>query len=582
MRSSGVAAVALATASLLAAPCAAKVDRLVSSRLSKRGLDSEGLYNVTILHTNDVHAHLDEWRAGRGTDCTEGSECIAGYARIKDKINEIRKEVPDAIVLDDGDEFQGTLFFAYYGGEKISYAVNEVGYDALTLGNHEFDKGLDELTHFLGNLTFPVVCANLKTNHTGMNALKNWKPYTIIERHNVGIVGLLTPDTKGTSSGAGPGTDISDPAEALTAAVAELEAKGVNRIIALTHIGYDKDIELAQKTRGIDLIVGGHSHTLIGDMEGAAGKYPTIAKNLDGEEVFIVTAYRWGEYLGKISLAFDESGKAVKYEGEPIRLSNTTAQDSKLDGEVAEWRKPFDELAKKVVGKSDVVLDQSTCQKQECTLGDVITDAMYEYRVAAGGKVDGAIINAGGIRATISQGDVTQGDVLNAFPFLNAVTDLTFTGAELWDVFEGIASASSNVSKHEVTSFVQVSSTLQMTWNPSNPVGSRLIDFKVGGQTLDKSKTYTITAVDFLATGGDYFWAPRTDFIALDTLDQILVAYFDKHNPVQAKVASRIVQTTATSPTTGGSDGTGAASVRAALSTAGAVLAVCVAGVALL
>lgn len=381
---------------------------------------------------------------------------------------------------------------------------------------------------------------------------------------------------------AGPGTDISDPAEALTAAVQELEAKGVNRIIALTHIGYDKDIELAQKTRGIDLIVGGHSHTLIGDMEGAAGKYPTIAKNLDGEEVFIVTAYRWGEYLGQISLAFDKDGKAVKYEGAPIRLSNTTTQDTKLDGEVAEWRKPFDELAKKVVGKSTDDLDQATCQKQECTLGDVITDAMYDYRVAAGGAVDGAIINAGGIRATISKGEVTQGDVLNAFPFLNAVTDLQWTGAQLWDIFEGIASATSNVSKHEVTSFVQVSHTIQLTWNPSNPVGSRLIDFKIGGNAVDLNKTYTIATVDFLATGGDYFWAPRTDFIALDTLDEILVGYFAKHDPVTAKVESRIVQTTETTRQSSGSGGTGAATGGAVLSSGLAALGALLAAVATL
>lgn len=138
--------------------------------------------------------------------------------------------------------------------------------------------------------------------------------------------------------------------------------------------------------------MGGHSHTLIGDMEGAAGKYPTIAKNLDGEEVFIVTAYRWGEYLGRMNLLFDQQGKVVKYEGEPIRLTNTTAQDPKLDGEVAEWRVPFDTMAKKgacwhipeqtdvradmgvfaVVGETADPLEQSTCQHSECTLGNVV------------------------------------------------------------------------------------------------------------------------------------------------------------------------------------------------------------------
>jgi 2',3'-cyclic-nucleotide 2'-phosphodiesterase (5'-nucleotidase family) len=173
-------------------------------------------------------------------------------------------------------------------------------------------------------------------------------------------------------STAGPGTDFTDPVEAVQKAVQELHGQGVNRIVALTHIGYDKDIEVASKTRGLNLIIGGHSHTLIGNFTGAKGSYPTIQKDLDGQEVFVVTAYRWGEYLGRINLAWDSAGKVAKYEGVPIRLDNTTAQDPQLDREVADWRKPFDEFSKQVVGQTSVELDQSTCQFQECTLGDVV------------------------------------------------------------------------------------------------------------------------------------------------------------------------------------------------------------------
>ena len=171
---------------------------------------------------------------------------------------------------------------------------------------------------------------------------------------------------------AGPGTDFSDPIEAVQKAINELQGLGVNRTIALTHIGYDKDIELASKTRGLDLIIGGHSHTLIGDFPEAKGKYPTIQKDLDGQEVFIVTAYRWGEYLGRINLAWDSTGKVAKYEGIPIRLDNTTTQDPQLKQEVEESRKLFDGLSKQGVGESSVELVQSTCQVEECTLGDVV------------------------------------------------------------------------------------------------------------------------------------------------------------------------------------------------------------------
>ncbi|KAG8798765.1 hypothetical protein FRC17_007326, partial [Serendipita sp. 399] len=529
----------------------AKVDTLVSKRaLEKRYVDENGNYNVTIVHTNDVHAHLDQlslrspppndilivfsdsirWRAGRGTDCSPNTECISGYARIKSKIAELRQTLRDPIFLNAGDEFQGTLFFTYYGGEKISYAINDVGYDAFTLGNHEFDKGQGELSAFLKNLTFPIVCANFKTNDTGMNEA-NIKPYTIIEKHQIGIIGVITPDTKGTSSGAGPGTEFTDPVEAVQKAVDELKAQNITRVIALTHIGYDKDIELAQKTRGVDLIVGGHSHTLIGNMTDAKGAYPTIAKNLDGEEVFVVTAYRWGEYLGVMNVAFDASGKIVSYEGEPLRLGNTTAQDTALQAQVQEWRQPFDAMAAEEVGSSAALLDQSTCQFSECTLGNVITDAMYEYRKSTGGNVDAAIINAGGIRASISEGNVTRGEVLTSFPFMNGIADLTWTGKQLLDIFEGIVSKYSTLSQHATTSFIQVSKQIKFSWNTNNANQTRLITFEINGQQVDLNKNYTIVALDFMATGGDYFWAPRSDFATLDTLDVVLVQYFQKHSP---------------------------------------------------
>ncbi|KIM23775.1 hypothetical protein M408DRAFT_17804 [Serendipita vermifera MAFF 305830] len=547
--------VLVASSAILTA--SAKVDSLVSKRaLQKRYLDAEGNYNITVVHTNDVHAHLDEWRAGRGTDCTAGNECIAGYARIKQKVSELRTSLQDPIFLNAGDEFQGTLFFTYYGGEKISYAINEVGYDAFTLGNHEFDKGQGELAAFLGNLTFPVVCANFKTNDTAMNAV-NLKPYTIIDKHKLGIIGVITPSTKGTSSGAGPGTEFTDPIEAVQKAVDELHAQNITRIIALTHIGYDKDIELAQKTRGVDLIVGGHSHTLLGNFTNTMGEYPTIARNLDNEEVFVVTSYRWGEILGKISIAFDPSGKIVSYEGEPLRLTNTTAQDTQLKNEVAEWRQPFDAMSHEVVGSSAVVLDQSTCQYQECTLGNVITDAMYDYRKSAGGQVDAAFINAGGIRASISEGNVTRGDVLTSFPFMNAIVDLTWTGRQLLDIFEGIASKFSTLSHHETTSFVQVSKQIKFSWNANNTNQTRLITFEINGQQVDVNKNYTIVALDFMATGGDYFWAPRSDFATLDTLDVVLASYIQTHSPVNASIEGRIVNSTQTQQQLGSSAGTG-------------------------
>ena len=256
------------------------------------------------------------------------------------------------------------------------------------------------------------------------------------------------------------------------------------------------------------------------------GPYPTIAQNLDNEEVFVVTSYRWGEILGKMSIAFDRSGKIVSYEGEPLRLTNTP-QDKKLQNEVNEWRKPFDALSKVVLGSSKVLLDQSTCQLKECeywssdscasknlrcisgTLGDVITDAMYEYRKNAGGDVDAAIISAGAIRASIPAGSVTQGNVLTSFPFMNAIVDLKWTGQQLLDIFEGIVSKWSTLSHHETTSFIQVSKQIKFSWNPSNANQTKLISFEINGKQVDVNRIYTL--VSRWRCGKEGFSDPRYD-----------------------------------------------------------------------
>lgn len=376
--------------------------------------------------------------------------------------------------------------------------------------------------HQLKNLTFPTTSCNIQTDNKALR--DSLVPYVIFKNHSLAVVSVTTPTTSHISN-PGPGTHFEDPVTAIQRTVDLIKAKeNVTRIVALTHIGYEEDLKLAQRTKGIHLIIGGHSHTLLGDMEGSKGKYPTVELNQDGDEVFIVTAYvlphspnpvtisdsitsfRWGEYLGYIDVAFDSEGKIVSYHGAPIHLDNTTAQDPGLQAEVVAWRAPFEKFAAEVVGESKVVLDHSSCQKKECTLGDFMADAMFDYRIGGNPDIAGVIINAGGVRATIDEGPITRGEVLTAFPFGNSIVEIKFTGKELWDVFEGIVSGVSLFNKEEVTSFVQVSKGIKFTYNPKNSAGTRLISLNIGGAPVDLTKTYTIVTLDFLAGGGDNFW----------------------------------------------------------------------------
>ncbi|KAK4184962.1 Metallo-dependent phosphatase-like protein [Podospora australis] len=524
-------------------------DRLLSRRavagngkLGRRFIDDNGNYNISFYHINDVHAHLDKFSSS-GTDCTRPERgCFGGYARVKTVLKETRPSHPDSLLLNVGDEFQGTMFFSYYGGEKIAETLNQIGFDAMTLGNHEFDKGDDHLGEFLNNLTFPIVSANVFSTHPALN--KTIKPFHIFKQYELAVIGVTTETTPGISS-PGEGTTFTDPVKAVQDTVDFIrQTTNIKRIAAITHIGYEEDQRLAKETTGLHLIMGGHSHTPLGDFEGAVGPYPTIVDNKEGDEVFIVTAYRWGEYLGYIDVTYDADGKVLAYHGAPIHLANTTAQDEELQEQIEEWRKPFEEFAGQVIGESKVELDQTQCQLSECLLGDFVADAILQYRLNTTTSETApafAIVNAGGIRASIDQGPITRGEVITAFPFGNAVVDITLSGERLWSTLEGIVSKVNSVNGKAVTSFLQVSRGVVMQYNPAGTVGSKLVEVTIGGKPLDRSAEYKIATIDFIAGGGDNFFDPPfTNLIALDTLDAVLVDYVGAQSPVDITVDGRI------------------------------------------
>lgn len=455
-------------------------------------------------------------------------------------IDERRPDYNSSLLLNAGDEFQGTLFYTYYGGEKIAETLNELEFDAMTLGNHEFDGGDEELAAFLQNLTFPIVSANIESNNTILN--ETIKPYHIFEEYGLAVIGLTT-ETTPTISSPGAGTTFSNSTQAVQRTIDHIyETTNITRIAALTHIGYEEDQMLAQSTTGLYLILGGHSHTLLGDMEDAEGDYPTIVENLDGEEVFIVTAYRWGEYLGYIDVTYDPEGRVLEYHGGPIHLTNETEQDDDLQEQIEEWRVPFEAFAAEEVGQSNVELGQETCQEEECLLGDFMADAMLAYRLNDSDTADFALINAGGIRATIDEGSITRGEVLTSFPFGNAIVELTLTGEEVWTVLEGIVTGVNQNNGEEVTSFFQISTGIQVEYNPDNNNGSKLVSVTVGGEPIDNSTEYNIVTLDYLAGGGDNFFTPTTDFISLDTQETVLIAYIQQESPVDIELDGRITQ----------------------------------------
>lgn len=229
------------------------------------------------------------------------------------------------------------------------------------------------LGDYLENLTFPVISANVHSTNPKLNG--TIKPFHIFEKYQLAVIGATTEETPDISSVDKEVTTFTNVVKAVQDTVDLIRSTtNITRIVALTHIGYEEDQRLAQETTGLHLIMGGHSHTKLGSEADSEGAYPTIVKNKDGDEVFIVTAWRWGEYLGYIDVTFDADGKILEYHGAPIHLTNQTKQDPDYQAQVDKWRAPFAEEMAKVVGQSNVVLDQTTCQLQECLLGDFIAE----------------------------------------------------------------------------------------------------------------------------------------------------------------------------------------------------------------
>lgn len=169
-----------------------------------------------------------------------------------------------------------------------------------------------------------------------------------------------------------------------------------------------------------------------------------------------------------------------------------------------------------------------------------VPSALLQYRVDGGSDAAFALVNAGGIRATIDAGPITRGQVLTSFPFGNAVVEVTYSGADLWKIFEGLASGINQFNQEEITSFFQISRGIKVEYNPDNAVGSRLVRLTIGDAPVDQAAEYKVVTVDFITGGGDNILEPVDDVISLDTMEEVLVEYIQKASPIDFQLDGRI------------------------------------------
>ena len=453
-------------------------------------------YSLTILHTNDFHARFEpisKYDSGCSSEDNAAGECFGGTARLVTAIADARARTNNSILVDGGDQFQGTLFYTYYKGAMAAEFMNKLGYDAMTVGNHEFDDGPEVLRGFMDSVEFPVLMSNADVSGEPLLADVLMKS-TVMEQggEKIGLIGLTPHDTHELAS---PGDNIifTDPSEAVQGEVDKLTEAGVNKIIVLSHSGYVVDQQVAANTTGVDVIVGGHSNTLLGDMDGAAGSYPTMVG-----DTAIVQAYAYGKFLGELNVTFDDAGVLTEASGAPLLIDGQVAEDETTVARIAELAEPLEEIRNKVVAVAASAIEgnRDVCRAMECSGGNLIADAMLD-RVADQG-IQIAIANSGGIRASIDEGDVTMGEVLTVLPFQNTLSTFYVSGETV------VAALENGVSQIEEGAgrFPQVAG-ITFTVDAAAEAGSRVSDVMVAGEAIDLAATYGLVSNNYVRNGGD-------------------------------------------------------------------------------
>ncbi|MDH3665702.1 MAG: 5'-nucleotidase/apyrase family protein [Paracoccaceae bacterium] len=505
-------------------------------------------FTLTILHTNDFHSRIEpvnKYNSACGSEDAAENKCFGGSARLITAIRERRAAAEHSILVDGGDQFQGSLFYTQYQGQAEAEMMNALGYDAMTVGNHEFDDGPNVLRAFMETIEFPILLANADVSAEPELA-GVLMPSTVIEvgGEKIGLIGLTPEDTDELAK-PGPNVAFSNPAEALTREVAALTEAGIDKIVVLSHSGYSVDLDVASQVAGVDIIVGGHTNTYLSNSyEKADGPYPTWVEGPDGNRVPVVQAYAFGRLLGELTVTWDDNGAVTAAAGEPIVMDASFAEDNAVKSRIAELAKPLDEIRKKVVADAADAIDgdRGSCRLAECQMGNLVADAMLSRVKDQGIQI--AIANGGGLRASIDAGPITMGEVLTVLPFQNTLSTFQLTGADVVAALENGVSQVEDVKGR----FPQVAGIKYVWTRGAAPNEGRIQQVMVREDgawvQLDPDKVYGVVANDYIRGGGDgYVIFAESAINPYDfgpPLDQVVVEYLVESGPYEPYLDGRI------------------------------------------
>lgn len=423
---------------------------------------------IRILHINDFHGFAEPYKSF-GSD-----EYLGGIVFLSSKIKSLRNEKP-SLLLAAGDMFQGNNWANLVYGSSVTEMMNIMKFDAMVVGNHEFDFGQEVLKKRISEVSFPILGANVE-------GIESLQPYIIknISGINVGIIGVVTEDTPvSTHPRNVTGLEFKNVEDTLKKYLNKIRDK-VDLIIVISHIGYANDRKIAEQINGIDLIIGGHSHTKV--------DIPIKVNN-----TLIAQAWEHGKALGVVDITF-ENGEIIKSKGYLEEIKPISGrEDLEVKSILEKYKKKVDEVLDKSIGMTLTDLDGENVRKDETNLGNFIADIIKETAGA-----DAALINAGTIRTGIKKGEIKVKHIYSVLPFDNYIVAIKLTGRQIKEALEHGVSA---IEKNEGR-FPQISG-ISFEYDPEARIGERIISIYINGESIDMGKEYSVATNDFIVAGGD-------------------------------------------------------------------------------
>ncbi len=483
---------------------------------------------LTILYTNDTHSHL------KAFDLPDVGKDVGGLGRREAYFQRVRKENPATLVLDGGDIFQGTSFFSFFKGEVDVKGFSLLGYDATVLGNHDIDEGLENTLKLFREASFPMLCSNVRYSGSKEPVFEGFR---IVNREGfrAGLIGVIGKDAWSVIPlNRRSGIEFTDEFESVASLAATLRAQ-TDVVILLSHLGYEGDLEMAAKVPNLDVIIGGHTNTYLETPVLVKHESRLVAHSgksgLGG--TVIVQGFKMGVFVGRLDLQFDPSGNIATYSGslQILDKSIPVLPNSPVERLVGVYEERIRAQTSQIIGMNPEELPYPEGQKhvRDLPLGTFVCETMREFV-----RADLAIINSGGIRASLKSGEITMGDIFDLCPFENTVTVVNLSGAAIRGMLEFICQRYSTITGYQ---YAGVSCVFDLR--------ARVVrDIFVGGSPLDPKKEYRLATISYLTDGNqngkDLFKEARsvseTGFLMRDAI----LEYLRVHRTVSVPEGKRI------------------------------------------